>query len=193
MTTTTAALIDRTARRDRTAVAVGSAPFVLSILLAIATLAAVVASLLARDALRGPAVSIGSLQGTALVLLVVTLPVLALSMVLVGRGFGAAVIGWFGALGSIMYQGVLLLFGTPFNAFFFLYVAMLSLAFWAIVALGATIPVSRLARHVGSNAPVRTIAAYLLVNAMLFLGLWLRQRSPRSSAPPRPPFSTARV
>ena len=80
---------DRPHRPSRpTGVAIGSVPFVLSIALNIDTLAAVVATLLARDALRGPAVSIGSLQGTALLLLVVTLPVLAVSMILVGRGFG---------------------------------------------------------------------------------------------------------
>lgn len=188
MTATAAAPMDRTARRARTTVAIGSVPFVLSIILAIDTLAAVVATLLARDALRGPAVSIGSLQGTALVLLVVTLPVLAVSMVLVGRGFGAAVIGWFGALGSILYQGVLFLFGTPFNAFFFLYVGMLSLSFWAIVALGTAIRVSRLAGHVGSNAPVRTIAAYLLVNGALFLALWLQATIPAVLSPRPPAF-----
>ncbi len=54
---------------------VGPIPYALSIALGVVTLAAVVAALPVRDALRGPAVSVGKMQGTALVLLVVTLPV----------------------------------------------------------------------------------------------------------------------
>ena len=165
---------------------VGRLPFVLAIALAVDTFAAAATALFLREALRGPAVSIGSMQGTALVLLVVTLPVLAVSMALVSRGVTVAVIGWLGALGSIAYQSVLFLFGTPFNAFFFLYVAMLSLSIWALVALFARIPIAQLVGKVGSGAPVRLVAGYLLINMVLFLGLWLQATVPAvlSAAPP---------
>jgi hypothetical protein len=165
---------------------VGRVPFALSIALAVDTFAAAVTALLFREALRGPAVSIGSMQGTALVLLVVTVPVLAVSMALVGRGVSVAVIGWLGALGSIAYQSVLFLVGTPFNAFFFLYVAMLSLSIWALVALVARMPIARLAEEVGARAPVRLVAGYLLINAALYLGLWLQATVPAvlSAEPP---------
>jgi hypothetical protein len=164
----------------------GRVPFALSIALALDTFAAVATALLFREALRGPAVSVGSMQGTALVLLVVTLPVLVGSMALVGRGMTVAVIGWLGALGSIAYQSVLLLVGTPFNAFFFLYVAMLSLSIWALVAMVARMPIARLAEEVGARAPVRLVAGYLLINAALFLGLWLQATVPAvlSAEPP---------
>ncbi len=170
----------------RAAVAwVGRVPLALSIALALDTFAAVATALLLREALRGPAVSIGSMQGTALVLLVVTLPVLGASMALVSRGVTVAVIGWLGALGSIAYQSVLFLFGTPFNAFFFLYVAMLSLSIWALVALVARMPIARLADEIGARAPV-LVAGYLLINAALFLGLWLQATVPAvlSAGPP---------
>ncbi len=126
------------------------------------------------------------MQGTALVLLVVTLPVLAVSMALVSRGASVAIIGWLGALGSIAYQSVLFLFATPFNAFFFLYVAMLSLSIWSLVALVARMPIARLAEEVGARAPVRLVAGYLLINAVLFLGLWLQATVPavQSAEPP---------
>ncbi len=165
---------------------IGRVPLALSIALVLDTFAAVATALLFREALRGPAVSIGSMQGTALVLLVVTLPVLVASMALVSRGVTVAVIGWLGALGSIAYQSVLFLFATPFNAFFFLYVAMLSLSIWSLVALVARMPIARVAGEVGARAPVRLVAGYLLINAALFLGLWLQATVPAvlSAGPP---------
>ena len=165
---------------------VGRVPYVLAIALTLDTVAATATALLFREALRGPEVGIGSMQGTALVLLVVTLPVLVLSMALLSRGVTVAIIGWLGALGSIAYQSVLFLVGTPFNAFFFLYVAMLSLSIWSLVALVARMPVAQLAEAVGPRAPVRLVAGYLLVNAALFLALWLQATIPAvlSAEPP---------
>lgn len=175
-------------RREARAVEdwVGRMPYVLAIALALDTVAATVTALVFREALRGPEVSIGSMQGTALVLLVVTLPVLVVSMVLVSRGVTVAVIGWLGALGSVVYQSVLFLVATPFNAFFFLYVALLSLSIWALVALVARMPTAELAEAIGAGAPVRVVAGYLLVNAALFLGLWLQATVPAvlSADPP---------
>lgn len=165
---------------------VGRVPYLLAIALALDTGAAAATALLFREALRGPEVSIGSMQGTALVLLVVTLPVLLVSMALVRRGVPAAVIGWLGALGSVVYQSVLFLVATPFNAFFFLYVAMLSLSIWSLVTLVAQMPIVRLAEAIGARAPVRLVAGYLLLNAAMFLGLWLQATVPAvlSADPP---------
>jgi hypothetical protein len=165
---------------------VGRAPYVLSVGLALVTLAAVVGALVLPEAIRAPAVTVGNLQGTALVLGVVTLPVLAASMVLLARGLAVAVIFWLGALGSIAYQSVLFLFGVPFNSFFFLYVAMLSMSVWAIVALAGRTPVARVGGQIGTNAPVRLVAGYLLINAALFGVLWLGSTVPAilSSEPP---------
>ena len=141
-----------------------------------------------RDAFRGPEVSIGSAQGTALVLLVVTVPVLVVSVILVGRGVTGALVGWLGAIGSIAYQSVLFLFATPFNAFFFLNVAMLGLAVYALVALLGRLVVEEAARRIGTHAPVRLIAAYLLLNAALYLLLWLSSTVPAVLSPGPPAF-----
>ena len=157
---------------------VGRGPYVVSVALALVTLAAVVGALLFRDAIRGPAVTVGNMQGTALVLGVVTLPVLAVSMLLLARGVTIALVFWLGALGSIAYQSVLFLFGVPFNSFFFAYVAMLSLSVWSTISLAGRIPVERAGRQIGVRAPVRLVAAYLLVNAALFGALWLGSTVP---------------
>jgi hypothetical protein len=180
MTTTT---FPRSTHRPMLAVSasaawVGRAPYLLSIGLMIVSLAAVVGALVLPEAIRAPAVTVGNLQGTALVLGVVTLPVLTASMLLLARGLTVAVVFWLGALGSVAYQSVLFLFGVPFNSFFFLYVAMLSLSVWAIVALAGRTPVERVGGRIATNAPVRLVAGYLLINAALFGLLWLASTVP---------------
>jgi hypothetical protein len=157
---------------------IGRAPYVLSIGLALVTLAGVVGAIFLPEVIRGPAVSVGNLRGTALVLGLVTLPVLTVAMFLVARGTTAAVIFWLGALGSTAYQSVLFLFGVPFNSFFFFSVAMLSLSVWSIVALAGRTRVDRAGAQIGLNAPVRLVAGYLLVNAALFGMLWLGSTVP---------------
>ena len=157
---------------------VGRASYPLSIGAGLVTLAAVAGALLLPEAIRAPAVTVGNLQGTAWVLGVVTLPVLVVSMAMLARGMAVAVVFWLGALGSIAYQSVLFLFGVPFNSFFFLYVAMLSLSVWSIVALAGRTPVERVGGQIGMNAPVRLVAGYLLVNAALFGVLWLGSTVP---------------
>ena len=166
----------------------GPIPYGLGIALVVVGLIATGGSLLFRDALRGPAAMIGSLQGTALVLLVVTLPLLAVSMLFARRGSPLAVAGWLAALGSIAYQAMLLVFFTPFNPFFFAYVGLLSLSVWSLVAVGFSTPLDRIGRLVGRSAPVRTVAAYLVVNAALFLVLWLQMTVPALWEPFPPRF-----
>jgi hypothetical protein len=150
----------------------------LSIGAGLVTLAAVAGALLLPDTIRAPAVTVGNLQGTALVLGVVTVPVLVVSMALLARGMGAAVVFWLGALGSIAYQSVLFLFGVPFNSFFYLYVAMLSLSIWSIVGLAGRLPIDRIGGRIGVDAPVRLVAGYLFINAALFLALWVGSTLP---------------
>jgi hypothetical protein len=173
-------------RPEHAADVVGRAPVVLSLFAAAVTAAASVLSLAFGDALRGPAAMNGSLQGTALVLLVVTLPVLLVSMALVARGSTLALLGWLGAVTSIAYQGVMFAYATPFNAFFFLYVGMLAFGMWSMVVLAIRTPLAILAEAIGTGAPVRLVAGWLLLNAGAFLLLWLRATVPAvfSSEPP---------
>ncbi|TAK01288.1 MAG: hypothetical protein EPO36_05955 [Chloroflexota bacterium] len=115
------------------------------------------------------------------------MPVLIASMLSTARG-PVALVAWVGALGSIAYQAVLFLFATPFNAFFFLYVALASLAIWSLVALVPQIQVGQLASRFGPRTPNRALAAYLLINAALFLMLWLRATVPSVLSSEAPAF-----
>jgi hypothetical protein len=158
--------------------ALGRAPYILSLALAADAAVACLASLLFRSLIRGVESGIGSLQGTALIVLIVGLPVLIGSMLLTRRGSIYGPVGWLGALGFVCYQAVLFLFATPFNALFFTYVAMLSLGVWSIVALLSRFPAQELADHASARMPVRALAVYLLVNAAMFAALWLRALVP---------------
>jgi hypothetical protein len=167
----------------------GRLPYVLSMMLVGVTLAAVVGALLFPALIHAPAVTLGNLQGTALVLGFVTIPVLVAAMLLSARGTTIAVVFWLGALASVAYQSVLFLFGVPFNSYFFLYVAMLSLSVWSIVALAARIPATSLADRMGVRAPVRlVVAVYLLVNAALFFVLWISSTLPAVLSGATPAF-----
>ena len=153
---------------------IGRAPFVLSILLAIVAFAADVISLARPDLLHGPAVSVGSLRGTALVMVVVAVPLLLASMAAARSGSLLALLGWLGALAFIAYQSVLFLFGSPFNGLFPLYLGMLAFSGWALIALAPRVPVAVIAARFGPSTPVRLAAGYLAVMACLFYLLWLR-------------------
>lgn len=162
-------------------------PYILSTILALDGAAIAVVSFMARDLLRGPAVTVGNLQGTALVMGAVTVPLLVAAMFFAARS-PAALVAWVAALGSIAYQAVLFLFAAPFNAFFFLYVALASLAIWSLVLLVPSIQVKRFASWFGPRTHNRVLAAYLLINAALFLLLWLQATVPAVLSSDAPAF-----
>lgn len=124
--------------------------------------------------LTGPAAMNGSARGTALVLLVLTAPVLAVSMAVAARGSARAVVIWLGALGTIVYNAQMFLYGTPFNQLFLAYTAMLALSLWSVGTLLAGGTVSRLAARMSDATPVRPLAGYVWVIAGLNALLWLR-------------------
>ena len=152
----------------------GSTPQFLSVLLVADAIVATVASLVRPDLIHGPAVSVGSLRGTALVVLVVALPVLVASMVAVRRGSMLAIVGWLGALGYITYQGILFLYGSPFNGLFFFYLGMLSFGLWAVIALVPRLDIAAFSGRFGPRTPVRAIAGFFVVLTGAFYVLWLK-------------------
>jgi hypothetical protein len=124
--------------------------------------------------LTGPAVMNGSARGTALVLLVLTAPVMVVAMAIATRGSVRAVTVWLGALGVIVYNAQMFLYATPFNQLFLLYVAMLGLSVWSVVALLANDTVGRMAERMSPEMPVRRLAGYVWAIAALNALLWLR-------------------
>jgi hypothetical protein len=160
----------------------GRASYWLSAGLAAAALTAGVATFVAKDSIAGPAVSVGTARGTALVVAAVAVPVLLAAMWFSGRGSLRAIIVWLGAAGYLLYNAVMFLFGTPYNRFFLAYVAMFALALWSIGAVLVQTDVTGLARHVIGHLPAHGIAVYAWTVAVLNALVWLRTIIPTITA-----------
>jgi hypothetical protein len=136
--------------------------------------------------LHGPEAMQGSARGTALVLLVVAVPVLLGSWWKAGRGSGAALLAALGALLYVLYNAVLFLFLTPFNAAFLVYVALLGSALWAVGHLVVARELRVAGEGVAERAPVRGVAAYVWVVAALNALAWLARVVPSMGEYPTP-------
>jgi hypothetical protein len=132
-------------------------------------LVAAAATLWWPDLLTGTAVMNGSARGTALVVLVLAVPLLALAL----RGRGPHTTWtWASALGAtayLLYNAVLFAFATPFNHVFLVYVAMLGLAFWTLVLLLAAAG----SPPVGPSRVHRLAASWIGVVVVLNTLAWL--------------------
>jgi hypothetical protein len=127
---------------------------------------------------RDPAVTAGNARGTDLIILALALPAMVIAMALAARGSLRAQIVWLGALSYILYNACFFAFAVRFNPLFLLYVAVLSLALWAFVALLMAVDAPMLRARFSQRVPVRTIATYLIVTTVLFAVLWLRDIIP---------------
>jgi len=150
-----------------------SPAYLIAGLAAVMALAASGLTLFVDRVLRGPAVMNGSARGTALVVLVVAVPILVGSMFGVARGGTWPVISWLGAGAYLLYNSILFLFMTPFNQLFLLYVAMFAFSFWTLVTLLSAINVQGFGTRYTPAFPVRAIAAYIAVIAALNGLAWL--------------------
>jgi hypothetical protein len=150
--------------------------------LAMASLTAGVATFVAKDSIAGPAVSVGTARGTALVVAMVAVPVLLAAMWSSSRGSLRALVIWLGAAGYLLYNAVMFLFATPYNRFFLAYVAMFALALWSIGAVLTQTDVVGVARNVTGRLPAHRIAIYAWTVALLNALVWLRTIIPTMTA-----------
>ena len=151
----------------------GAAVYWLSGLLAATAVVTCLLTFLVPGVLHGTAVMNGSGRGTALVMLLLGVPVLATSMWLARAGSARAVLSWLGAAAFVLYNSVMLLFATPFNRLFLLDVAMLALAAWSVGVLLWRTDVAALGRRFTSRAPARAVAVYVWVIVTLNTLAWL--------------------
>jgi hypothetical protein len=106
------------------------------------------------------------------------MPVLAAAMFLAVRGSIRAVVVWLGALAATLYNAQMLLYATPFNSLFLLYVAMLGLSVWAIGSLLRANLFETVGARVDPRMPIRSISVYLWVIAGVNALVWLRDVVP---------------
>lgn len=152
----------------------------MSVALGLITVAATVPTVLADGLLRGPAAMNGSARGTALVMLLVGVPTVLAGQLGTRREVRWAAPIWLGGCAYLIYNFVMLLFGTPFNVAFLLYVAGFSLALWTLVAILRVVEVCAFAR---SGSPtVRAVAVMTWLLVALNAVAWLRQVWPELGA-----------
>ncbi len=144
----------------------------MAVLLGVVAAAAASVTALVPDVLSGTAVMSGSARGTALVVLLAAVPVLAVSARAAARGSLRALAVWVGVTAYLTYNAVMFCIATPFNRLFPWYVAMLSLSIFLLAGLALH------ASHVGSHLPpgrrLRWIGVYMAVVVTLNALLWLR-------------------
>jgi hypothetical protein len=139
----------------------------------VANAAAAALTLALPDVLNGPAVMNGSARGTALIMLVLGVPLLIGTILGEGRWPRTALIVRLGALSYLAYNGFMLLLATPFNQLFLVYcLALSSTAF----SLGLQVFHARSA-SVEERLPLtaaRVVGGYILVIVALNTLAWLR-------------------
>ncbi len=150
----------------------------LSGMLAVVALVASAVGVFYPAVFRDSAVTAGNARGTDLVILVVAIPALVIAMALTARGSLRAQIVWLAALGYILYNAIFFAFAVAFNPLFLVYIAVLSLALWSLVALLMALDVATLRAHFTEHLPIRTIALYLILTTALFALTWLRDIIP---------------
>lgn len=157
---------------------------------ALAAIAAVAsaATLLVPGVLRGTPVMNGSARGTALVALLVAVPLLVAVLPAARRGSARATVTLVGAVGYLLYNAVLFLLATPFNDLFLLYVAMFGLAAWSAITVLHRVDVAAFAARFGPRLPARALAAYLGTIAALNALAWLAQVVPATFESGEPRF-----
>jgi hypothetical protein len=153
----------------------------LLVLTAIANAAAAALTVFLPDLLTGPAVMNGSARGTALIMLVLGVPLLVGSAWLERRGSRWAPMIRFGALAYLAYNGYLLLFATPFNRLFLLYVVALSATVFSLGASLLRADPSVVALRL-SRAAARVVGGYILLIVVFNVLAWLRTVVPATFA-----------
>jgi len=149
--------------------------YILSALIAVLTIVVTAGGLFIDDLYRDNAFATSAWQGTDLATLVLVVPILVAALILSLRGSLRAQLVWLGMLDYTLYNSAYYLFGTAFNRFFLIYVALFTLSIFALIFGLAKVDVKGLARKFRAQTPVKWIASYMLFVAVGMGGLWIAQ------------------
>ena len=159
----------------------GAHVYVLSLALAVIAAAASALTFFVPGILLGPAVSNGNARGTALVILVLAIPVVLLAIWFERRGSWRAVFVWLGALFYLVYNAFLFLFLTPFNSLFLLYITFQSLALFSTLALVRAVDPRRTVDSI-RRLPVKGLTIFVWTIVVLNAVAWLQEVVPAMGA-----------
>lgn len=117
-------------------------------------------------------------RGTDLLTLAGALPALALTLLAVRRGSQKARIIWLGLLGYVLYIYIGATMAYAFNNLYLVYVALFSLCIFALILAGTTIDADAIRERFDSGTPHRSVAAFLLLMAVMLTVAYLGQIVP---------------
>ena len=140
------------------------------------------------DLVHGPAVMVGSMRGTALVVLVLAIPILAPAMAAARKASLVGVVGWIGSVAFVTYQCWMFLFAVPFNGLFLVYVAGLAFHFWCLIALLTRVPFGAYSTSFSAALPSRLLGGWMIASCVAFYALWLKNVVPASFDSAAPAF-----
>lgn len=117
--------------------------------------------------------SVAQMQANDLVMLVLGLPLLAISFWMTLRGSLRGRLLLAGTLGFILYTYITMAFGAQYNALFLVYVALFSLSLFAFVLVMMTFDLPALPSHFSEKLPRGWIAGLLFFTAAFLTMAWL--------------------
>jgi hypothetical protein len=112
------------------------------------------------------------MQANDLVVLVLGVPLLAVSYWMVHRGSLRGRLLLTGTLGFILYTYITMCFGTAYNRFFLVYVALFSLSLFAFILNMMSFDLHSLPSHFSDRLPRRGIAGFLYFAAAVLTIVW---------------------
>jgi hypothetical protein len=113
--------------------------------------------------------------GNDAVTLFLAVPILVAALIFSQRGSLKAQLVWMGVLDYMLYNYAFYLFGTAFNEFFLIYVALLGLSIFALIFGLANLDVNGISQQASERMPVRWIGGYFLFVAFGLGAVYLSQ------------------
>lgn len=123
---------------------------------------------------RDPAVLLPQNLGTDLVTLCIGIPLLAVSAIGMHGGSLRGRLLWLGALGYLVYAYGMYALGVRWNPLFLAYLALFGLSVFGLT-IGVVGTDAALLRERAQGAPVRSVAGYLILIAVMVGALWLAE------------------
>lgn len=114
-------------------------------------------------------------HGNDLITLFAAIPLLIISLVLSHLGSLRGQLVWLGMLDYMLYNYAYYLFGTAFNPFFLIYVALFALSIYALIFSLSRIDYNGICQKFRAQTPVRWIAGYMLFVAMGLIVVYFAQ------------------
>lgn len=146
----------------------------LSILIVLLAIPVHLVGLLAPHIYRDPVVLLPQNLGTDVVTLCIGIPLLGIATGAMRVGSLRGRLLWLGALGYLVYAYGMYALGVRWTPLFLAYLTLFSLSFFALV-IGLLGTDAAAVRFRAARVPVRAVAIYLIVIAVLVSAIWLKE------------------